>query len=113
MKEMIIIPRWMKIGILFTCVYLALIILIVIGAVLGIGGHGEDNIFGWLIIFSGYPLVWLLNIVGIKAKITDTSIFLWPVFQMGVLFLIGALFGLITSKRNHLTKNLSGDLPRR
>ena len=67
--------RWMKSGIIFSSVYLVLILLFFFGAVFGMGGTGEDNLFGWLLIFSGYPLVWLLNNIGITAVIsTDKQI---------------------------------------
>ena len=83
--------RWMKAGFLFSGIYLALILLFIIAVIFGIGGSGEDNIFGWLLIFSGYPLVWLLNNIGINAVIsTDRTIILLIILQEIVIFLIGA-----------------------
>jgi amino acid transporter len=91
--------RWLKSGIIFSSVYFVLIILFLIGALFNIGGSGEGNLFGWLLIFSGYPLVWLLNLIGIKAVISsNTSIFLWMIIQGVIVFIIGAFFGQFTSK---------------
>ena len=91
-------PRWMRAGIIFSCTYLTLIFLFIIGMVSGIGGTGESNIFAWLLIFSVFPLAWLLSIVGIKIVIS-TNLYPLLFFQLVIVFSIGAILGLITSKR--------------
>lgn len=91
-------PRWMRTGIIFSGISLALIILFFIGMVFGIGGTGEGNIFAWLLIFSVFPLAWLLSIVGIKIVIS-TNLYPLLFFQLVIAFSIGALLGLIASKR--------------
>ena len=66
-----------------------------------LGGHGEDNIFGGLLLMSAYSLVWLLTFVGnFEIRVfTMLSIITLLICQTVIVFFIGALFGQMTSRK--------------
>ncbi len=75
-------PRWARSGLIFSGVYLVLIFLL--------------SITGGWVLLALLPLAWLLNIVGLKGVFDP---FLVLFLGLYVAFLLGALFGLLTSKK--------------
>ena len=91
--------RWLKYGLILSGIYVSLTVIFLAAALLGIGGTGEDNIFGWALIFNCLFLVKIFDLIHIKLTFTTikSMIFIF-IIQAGLLFLVGAFIGLLINK---------------
>ena len=89
------LPLWKKYGILFSAFYCIAIIIIILG------GFVVGEISGYIIMFSTFPVAWLLYIAGFNDDNTGDAFryfTLLLIINIAFSFAIGSLFGHLYKK---------------
>jgi hypothetical protein len=91
------LPEWKRMGLIFAGSYFIISAVLLTASLLNLGGSGESNLPGWIIIFSVYPTAVVMNMIGVRI-IVSTSVELLLLINVIVLFGIGSLFGAMRNK---------------